>query len=104
MEHMSHSSGLGLATSKDPVCGMDVPLDSPLRLERQGTIYRFCSQSCLDRFRAQREPIATAPPDAGFTCPMHSEVVSDKAGKCPKCGMALKRTSASTKPAAPHQH
>ena len=24
-----------------------------------------------------------------FTCPMHSEVTSDKIGKCPKCGMDL---------------
>ena len=24
-----------------------------------------------------------------YTCPMHSEVVSDKPGKCPKCGMDL---------------
>ncbi len=24
-----------------------------------------------------------------YTCPMHSEVVSDKPGNCPKCGMAL---------------
>lgn len=24
-----------------------------------------------------------------YTCPMHAEVVSDKPGKCPKCGMAL---------------
>lgn len=24
-----------------------------------------------------------------YTCPMHSEVVSDKPGKCPKCGMNL---------------
>jgi hypothetical protein len=26
---------------------------------------------------------------AQYTCPMHPEVVSDKAGKCPKCGMTL---------------
>ncbi len=24
-----------------------------------------------------------------YTCPMHAEVISDKAGKCPKCGMNL---------------
>lgn len=24
-----------------------------------------------------------------YTCPMHPEVTSDKAGKCPKCGMGL---------------
>jgi len=24
-----------------------------------------------------------------YTCPMHSEVMKDKAGKCPKCGMEL---------------
>ena len=24
-----------------------------------------------------------------YTCPMHPEVVADKPGKCPKCGMAL---------------
>ncbi|HET9300287.1 MAG TPA: heavy metal translocating P-type ATPase [Candidatus Polarisedimenticolaceae bacterium] len=93
---MSKPSGLRLATSKDPVCGMDVPLDSPLRLERQGTIYRFCCQSCLDRFRAQGEPIATAAPDAAktrWTCPMHPQIVRDGPGSCPICGMALEPMS-----------
>jgi histidinol phosphatase-like enzyme len=28
-----------------------------------------------------------------YTCPMHPEVTSDKAGKCPKCGMALVKKS-----------
>jgi len=28
---------------------------------------------------------------AQYTCPMHSEVISDKPGKCPKCGMNLEK-------------
>jgi hypothetical protein len=24
-----------------------------------------------------------------YTCPMHPDVISDKPGKCPKCGMNL---------------
>ena len=24
-----------------------------------------------------------------YTCPMHPEIIKDKAGNCPKCGMAL---------------
>ena len=27
--------------------------------------------------------------ESAYTCPMHSEVISDKPGKCPKCGMEL---------------
>jgi hypothetical protein len=36
-----------------------------------------------------------------YSCPMHPDVMSDKAGKCPKCGMDL--TVAKTKsPAKKH--
>jgi Heavy metal binding domain len=31
------------------------------------------------------------PPAATYSCPMHPDVVSDRAGRCPKCGMALER-------------
>src|SRR5262245_19584069 len=28
-------------------------------------------------------------PGTTYTCPMHPEVISDRLGSCPKCGMAL---------------
>ncbi|MET4142062.1 heavy metal-binding domain-containing protein [Pedobacter sp. UYP1] len=34
-----------------------------------------------------------------YTCTMHPEVISNKPGKCPKCGMTLiKKTTAKVKP------
>ena len=30
-----------------------------------------------------------------YTCPMHPEVISDKPGKCPKCGMKLVKAKSS---------
>ena len=32
-----------------------------------------------------------------YTCPMHSDVVSNKPGKCSKCGMALVKKDAAKK-------
>lgn len=40
----------------------------------------------------EKAPDAGAPTKPGatlYTCPMHPEVISDKPGKCPKCGMTL---------------
>ena len=31
----------------------------------------------------------SAPPAVGYTCPMHTDVKTDAAGACPKCGMRL---------------
>lgn len=28
--------------------------------------------------------------DKAYSCPMHADIKSDKAGSCPKCGMALR--------------
>jgi Cu+-exporting ATPase len=101
---------------RDPVCGMMVAEDAPLRSAYQGTTYVFCSPSCLRRFQEdpkrylqpKEEPFAaelakTSPP-AGpgrqpttYVCPMDPEVRQDKPGPCPKCGMALEPSV----PAAP---
>ena len=54
--------------------------------------------------QAQRRPAApakpaaaTPAPDAAYSCPMHPEVRSRAAGRCPKCGMTLTKSG----PAAP---
>jgi hypothetical protein len=45
---------------------------------------------CCDggKDKAAGEKHADAPAQV-YTCEMHPEVVSDKPGKCPKCGMTL---------------
>jgi hypothetical protein len=38
---------------------------------------------------AKEQPAAGDKKATTYTCPMHPEVVSDKPGRCPKCGMNL---------------
>jgi hypothetical protein len=41
------------------------------------------------------------PAKVQYTCTMHPEVISDKPGRCPKCGMTLvKKVDAKKKPEA----
>ena len=82
----------------DPVCGMTIsPADAVGHVEHKGQTYYFCSESCLDRFRATPEAFlggnAPAAPAAAagatYICPMDPEVRQSHPGACPKCGMAL---------------
>ena len=81
----------------DPVCGMTVdPARAAGELEHDGTKYYFCSKGCLAKFAADPKKYVGAPapspqPPASveYVCPMDPEVVSDRPGACPKCGMAL---------------
>ena len=41
---------------------------------------------------------ATKPGATLYTCPMHPEVISDKPGKCQKCGMTLVPKQPESKP------
>src|SRR6476659_536994 len=91
------------ATVIDPVCGMIVdPTSAAASFEHQGETYYFCSKHCLhkfsedpQRFLSQSTASQTMPPrDLGleaegvvYTCPMHPEIVRDKPGSCPICGM-----------------
>ena len=94
-------------TAVDPVCGMTVdPKTAPAQTTHDGKSYYFCCPHCLKKFETnpqsylagKREPMSlgfgvSPPPPAGtkrqYICPMDPEVVSDKPGACPKCGMAL---------------
>ncbi|MBL8481638.1 MAG: YHS domain-containing protein, partial [Rhodocyclaceae bacterium] len=84
------------AGAKDPVCGMEVPVDAgkPSAVH-EGQRYHFCSQKCHDafvadpaRYLAGKAPAHAAPRGGKWTCPMHPEIVRDAPGACPKCGMA----------------
>ncbi len=83
----------------DPVCGMEVAADTPLRHEHAGVTYVFCAESCLRRFReaperfltGAREAMAEEPSLATVPhiCPMCPGVRSIGPANCPVCGMAL---------------
>jgi len=77
-------------TEIDPICGMTVDPRTALSAERDGETWYFCSSHCRERFlHPEQFPPKWASAAAQYTCPMHPEVISDKPGACPKCGMAL---------------
>src|SRR6516162_4147373 len=101
----------------DPVCGMTVdPAHSYGPVHFQGQDYYFCNPNCQRRFEAEPEkylhgekvphehaelivpfhaPSSSSAPAKRYVCPMDPDVVSDRPGACPKCGMALEPEVAS---------
>jgi P-type Cu+ transporter len=84
----------------DPVCGMTIdPADAVGHVEHRGQTYYFCTQSCLEQFKAdpqrfldddrREQPTSAAELEREYTCPMDPEVRQLGPGACPKCGMAL---------------
>src|SRR3977135_3859177 len=89
---------------KDPVCGMEVQPESAAGSEvYAGETYYFCGTGCLTKFHAAhakslapKPAIQTQQPAVKrYTCPMHPEIIRDKPGSCPICGMALEPMVAS---------
>jgi Cu+-exporting ATPase len=91
----------------DPVCGMTIaPADAVGTADYHGQTYYFCSDGCLEQFRAdpakfvdpsRKEsvpPPAAAALSAEYTCPMHPEIRQIGPGSCPICGMALEPVNA----------
>ena len=87
------------AVAIDPVCRMTVDPKTALSSEWNGEQIYFCSPSCKQKFDAnpaaylQKSPTpSTAQSESAggeWTCPMHPEIVRDRPGNCPICGMAL---------------
>lgn len=100
--HHNHHHGApteDVSTAIDPVCGMtvDTRAGKP-HLDHEGQTYHFCSTKCRSRFSADpwfylsgahKRRKTTAAKGVQYTCPMHPEIVTDKPGDCPLCGMAL---------------
>ncbi|CAM5535154.1 Cu+-exporting ATPase [Aquamicrobium terrae] len=84
-------------TATDPVCGMKVDRASARHfLRHAGEKFYFCSAGCKAKFEAEPEKFLAGrpapepmPEGTQYTCPMHPEIVRDKPGDCPICGMAL---------------
>ncbi len=51
--HSAHGGGEGGPV--DPVCGMSVAVDQGYGKMHEGTLYRFCSRACLDKFEVDPE-------------------------------------------------
>ncbi|MER9949651.1 heavy metal translocating P-type ATPase [Mesorhizobium sp. M0047] len=84
-------------TATDPVCGMSVDRATARHFVRhEGSGFYFCSAGCQAKFEAEPQkylgdrPVPQAmPKGTQYTCPMHPEIIRDKPGSCPICGMAL---------------
>ncbi len=95
---------------KDPVCNMSVdPKNTKHTTEYAGKNYYFCSSGCREKFiknptkylagtleARAAVPVATGA-NIAYTCPMHPEIMQERPGMCPECGMNLVPTKASPK-------
>ena len=104
-DHNHVSKSAGDKSYTDPVCGMKTTADPAKSVENAGVNYYFCSQKCVEKFRAnpqqylQPQTVNTAnnstAKNTTYTCPMHPQIQQAGPGTCPICGMALEPMDAS---------
>lgn len=60
--HMGHGAhGGDMPNHVDPVCGMQVDPNQGYGRMYRGSLYRFCSRNCLDKFDAEPDRYAARP-------------------------------------------
>ena len=77
-----------------PVCGKTIAKDgTEIKVEYKGKTYYFANEECKAKFEKEPEKYMDACCSGTFYyCPMKQcDYRSDKPGKCPKCGMELKK-------------
>ena len=82
--HSHDQNAVAAAEVQDPVCGMTIaPADAVGHIDHNGHTYYFCSEGCMDQFRAtpdaflHQRPAAPSTPaemEREYTCPMDPEV------------------------------
>jgi len=60
-------------------------------------VFNACSGNSTKKTEQTAEKIQ-------YTCPMHPEVIQDKPGKCPKCGMDLVKKETADTTTQMHNH
>ena len=79
-----------------PVSGTKVTVTTTTpRIDRNGDIYLFCCNMCPAKFKKDpakytaMAPAMSAALTGNYYCPMHPDITSKTAGKCPVCGMNM---------------
>jgi P-type Cu2+ transporter len=76
--------------------------DAIQSMTHAGLTYYFCSQHCVEKFRAnpqyylepKKAHYISASKHVLYTCPMHPQIQQTGSGICPLCGMALEPSDA----------